>query len=31
MPVASKVTCTVTGVAFPTLTNSVTVRLLFRQ
>ena len=29
--VASKVTCTVTGVAFPTLTNSVTVKLLYRQ
>jgi hypothetical protein len=28
---ASKVTCTVTGVAFPTLTNSVTVRVLFRN
>ena len=28
-PVASKVTTVVTGVAFPTLTNSVTVRLLF--
>jgi hypothetical protein len=26
--VAGKVTCTVTGVAFPTLTNSVTVRVL---
>ena len=31
IPVASKVTCTVTGASFPTLTNSVTVRLLFRQ
>ena len=28
-PVSSKVTTVVTGVAFPTLTNSVTVRLLF--
>jgi hypothetical protein len=27
-PVASKVTCTVTGVAFPTLTNNVTVKIL---
>lgn len=30
-PVASKVTCTVTGAAFPTLTNSVTVRLIFQK
>lgn len=29
--VASKVTCTATGVAFPTLTNSVTVRLIVER
>jgi hypothetical protein len=30
-PSASKVTCTVTGVTFPTLTNSVTVKVLYRN
>jgi hypothetical protein len=31
MAVASKLTCTVTGSAFPTLTNTVTVGVIFRN
>ncbi len=31
IPVASKLTCTVTGAAFPTLTNTVTVKVMFRN